>query len=92
MNGDPITPEARAAVEGLLDITPNFNLQAYQRYADKHETRDPQSHVSGRLEVLSHLSELATDPETTGDDLRRAIREFHIEASAELLTFFAGRP
>lgn len=80
-----------------VDITPRFNLENVQAYADKHQTRDPQSHVAARLEVLSELSDLVdadAGPDGPGrltfETLVWEIQRRHQSATQEFLGFFGG--
>lgn len=78
-----------------IDITPNFNMERIQAYADRHVTRDPQTHLTAQLEVLASLSDLIDefedDPHTTEQKLSALTDEIgrrHRGAANELLQWF----
>lgn len=78
-----------------VDITPNIDEGRYDAYGEKHETRDPQTHITARLELLSELATLIDDVlEAPGDSdsrlesLTNEITRQHRETSNELLSWF----
>jgi hypothetical protein len=80
-----------------IDITPVFNENRIRDYADRNMTRDPQSHITARLEVLAELSDLIEefddDPRTTEqklDALTSLIGRRHREVANELLSWFGS--
>ena len=80
-----------------IDITPNFNLERIQAYADRNVTRDPQTHLTARIEVLAELSDLIDQfddhPMTCEERLAGLVDEItrrHHKVSNELLGWFAS--
>jgi len=80
-----------------IDLTPRFNDERIQDYADRFVTRDPQTHITARLEVLAELADLIDefedDPHTTEQKLETLvslINRRHREASHELLSWFGS--
>jgi hypothetical protein len=80
-----------------IDITPRYNEERIRDYADRFMTRDPQSHITARLEVLAELADLIEefddDPHTTEqklDALTSLIGRRHREVSNELLSWFGS--
>lgn len=64
-----------------IDLTPYVNEGAVRDYARRYKTRDPFSHVSGRLEVLAELASLIEH-----DDIDDAsIHRRHSQASRDLI-------
>lgn len=79
-----------------IDITPKFNLEKIQEYADRNFTRDPQTHLTAKLEVFAELADLIEqmeDDNTEEDRMLLAlideIGKKHREASSELLGWFS---
>lgn len=87
-----------------IDITPKFNMERIQAYADRNLTRDPQTHITARLEILSELSDLIDEmdepsptPMSRLELAQKNLEEIvafitlrHRETSSELLGFFTG--
>lgn len=73
-----------------IDITPNFNLERIQAYADRNMTRDPQTHLTSQLEVWAELSDILDEDGVTFGALSAHIARRHREASGELMSWFGG--
>lgn len=81
-----------------IDITPRFNEERIQDYANRNVTRDPQTHLTAKLEVLAELSDLIEEFEDDDrhnsqqgfDTLTSLIGRRHREASHELLSWFGS--
>jgi hypothetical protein len=81
-----------------IDITPVFNEDRIRDYADRHITRDPQTHLTAKLEVLAEISDLIEEFEDDDqhnsqqkyDVLTSLIGRRHREASHELLSWFGS--
>lgn len=73
-----------------ISLAPHFNLKRIEAFAEAHQTRDPQSHLSGMLEVLSGLADFidVNEEDITLGDLIVQIRSQHAAASQELLSWF----
>lgn len=81
-----------------IDITPVFNENRIRDYADRNVTRDPQTHLTTKLEVLAEISDLIEEFEDDDqhnsqqklDALTSLIGRRHREASHELLSWFGS--
>jgi hypothetical protein len=84
-----VTTKKREDEVKTIDITPKFNQERVQAYAEAHSTTDPTSDIGARLEVLGQIAdfaeELGFDTHTTHQNVLEALLE-EIQTQREILS------
>ena len=85
------------AMPETIDITPRFNEERMRAYANRHNTHDPQTHITAKIQLLAELADLIDDDEhydadgnttISIEDLVTYIKSLHRETAKELLGWF----